>query len=121
MAGTLYAYELSPIDHWGGWRRPEDVYRVSSAAEGAVPWPGEHLDARGWPDLWARAQRVARKTGYGWEGDIREGPFLTVLPPGEYGEPLVVIAFKQDNNGMTYVVSPVPLPWLGKPSAVADA
>jgi hypothetical protein len=47
-----------------------------------------------------------------WEGDIREGPFVSMLPfPGNnWSAP--IIAWKQDNNGTTFIASPVSLPWV---------
>ena len=49
----------------------------------------------------------------GWEGDIREGPFIAGLPTNETGnDGHIMIAWKQDNNGDTFVVSPFKLPWL---------
>jgi len=30
------------------------------------------------------------------------------------------LAWKQDNNGTTFICSPVPLPWLGEPERVGE-
>jgi len=62
------------------------------------------------------AMELAREKG--WEGDIRRGengPCVTALPfvdPEEYGKAYHIIAWKQDNNGQTFVASPQQLPWL---------
>ncbi len=57
------------------------------------------------------ALQIARKVG--WEGDIREGPFIAGLPTDKGGEDgKVMIAWKQDNNGDTFIVSPIRLKWL---------
>jgi hypothetical protein len=49
----------------------------------------------------------------GWEGDIRHGsgPFVCPLPDGDCGSEYL-IAWKQDNNGSTFIASPFCLPWL---------
>ena len=50
----------------------------------------------------------------GWEGDIREGPFTTMLrdPDDRGGSSTRAIAFKQDNNGVTFVAVHSALHWL---------
>jgi hypothetical protein len=56
----------------------------------------------------------------GWEGDMVEGPFVFGVPPRHgYNTFDVGFAWKQDNNGTTYVVSPVPMPWLEPPDVPA--
>ena len=56
--------------------------------------------------------RVARQLGrrIGWEGDFR-GPISCPLPNGDCGGEYL-IAWKQDNNGATFVASPFALLWL---------
>lgn len=55
-----------------------------------------------------RAKHLARDQG--WEGDFREGPF--VMPVLVELEVSYAFVWKQDNNGSTFVLSPVPLPYL---------
>lgn len=50
----------------------------------------------------------------GWEGDFVRGPGVFWLPDSESRSFKYAFAWKQQNNGMTYVVSPLPLPWLGE-------
>lgn len=94
--GSLYVYELGPVDYWQG------LIPIEQLAD-------EYL-AR---DLYRFAMRaafmVAKSTS--WEGDFREGPFAFGLPTGDCDAALAV-AWKQDNNGTTFVASPFPLPWL---------
>jgi len=45
-----------------------------------------------------------------WEGDIRTGPFVVGLP-GDCDAKILII-FKQDNDGTTFLLSPVELPYL---------
>jgi hypothetical protein len=54
----------------------------------------------------------------GWEGDIRGGfgdsdggPWFAPLPISN-GDIAYAVAWKQDNNGETFVASSISLPWL---------
>jgi hypothetical protein len=108
---NLFFYRISPIDNWIGWVPIEDLLLQE-------PLPGGTLmDGRYWPhdpnDVMQRlnkAKIIARRR-LGWEGDIREGPYVCPLPMNDYGFEYL-IAWKQDNNGTTFVVSPCALPWL---------
>lgn len=103
----MIVYAVTPIDFWTGWQRPADLFRAR-VYEGS----GESHDPAEWAALWAEAKALAARIG--WAGDIREGPFVTVLPerPGAGGTAPVVIAWKQDRGGLTFVASPFPLPWI---------
>lgn len=105
----MIVYSLMPIDWWNGWREPSDLFRVNVHQN-----PERWHDPAEWDELWAKARELARRAG--WEGDIREGPYVTVVPqdPGMSALPPVIIGWKQDNNGTTFVASPFPLPWLAK-------
>jgi len=116
-SGIRFGYHISPIDM--GFRflwtvdqfrdqlRLEDIdqhgtfgrlYREPITLNGLDRF---ELDFEG-------AKHLARD--HGWEGDYREGPFvMPVLIELEVGYAFV---WKQDNNGSTFVLSPVPLPYL---------
>ena len=107
----MFLYVVEPIDQWSGWHKPDDLFRPNTG----TPLDDVH-SAEDWPPLWERAQRLG--TAAGWEGDIRTGPLVTVLPnrPGNYYPGSVVIGWKQDNNGTTFIASEnFKLPWLGVP------
>lgn len=56
-------------------------------------------------DSYARAMKAAEKSW--WEGDFSQKPRVLLLPSGnefEFG-----FVWKQNNGGMTFVASPVPL------------
>jgi len=53
-------------------------------------------------DLLAAAQKLALK--HGWEGDTIQGPFLSAIPH-EDGNADLVLAWKQSNNGTTFIAS----------------
>lgn len=112
---TWYVYEVSPIDHeWWG------LAKVSAVAETLAGRDARFLVEHGsvsgidgvtsdeFMDLWNSAREAA--AGAGWEGDFRIPPVVMWLPTENQFRPGFVI--KQDNNGSTYVISPVPLPHL---------
>jgi len=99
-------YEVGTIDFWQGWLDEEaykqqlhDMSDDDRSLEAFMVFRGRAFDG---------ALRI------GWEGDIREGPFVGALPIYESGRlSPVLMAWKQDNNGTTFAASPFPLPWLG--------
>jgi len=52
----------------------------------------------------AEAQKV------GWEGDYRAAPRVFWLPQPESNSMSYAFIWKQDNNGTTFIVSPIPAP-----------
>ena len=109
----MYTYHIAPIDF--GWENLKTVAETASRlgalkAEGRAV-AGEHgyaeLDVDDFLSDWEAAKNLA--DGEGWEGDFRQGPVVFWVPHEDgfkYG-----FAFKQDNNGSTFVVSPVRMPW----------
>lgn len=56
---------------------------------------------------------VVSKKGSHWEGDIRgEDIYLFSLPDPDNCSEKIGIVWKQENNGTTFICSPVELPWL---------
>lgn len=112
---TWFAYAFSPIDF--GWERLDSVADTARAIGGdeafAKAKGGDMLMEEGPTiDEFLRNWESAKQAAYdeGWEGDCRQGPVVFWVPMSttfEYG-----FAFKQDNNGVTFVISPVPMPWL---------
>lgn len=112
---TWYVYELGPIDF--GWEHLASVEETAARIGGdeARASVAPHTVDISGPTVaeflasWSSAQVAARDRG--WEGDFRNDPVVFWVPAVEveftYG-----FVLKQDNNGMTYVVSPVPLPHL---------
>ena len=97
----MSCYELPPVDWWQGCVG-FDAYLESLTDR------NQRREAR---ELLATAEMLAAEEG--WEGDVTEGPYIFALPPADgYNTFSVGVAWKQDNNGTTYVVSPQPLPWL---------
>jgi len=108
-----FAYEVSPID-WG-WNRlktVEETAREIGADEALVRAGGGDPMMEEEPTIeqfladWESAKQAAEEKG--WEGDFRHKPVVFWVPTStsfEYG-----FAFKQVNNGTTFVISPVRLP-----------
>ncbi len=104
----IFVYGVEPIDAWLGWS--DEAQFRASVDKWCYP---ERRDA-----IWAlyeafrdRAQIIARDLG--WQGDIREGPFIAGVPTFEIrNTSLFMVAWKQDDDGLTFIASPVQLPWL---------
>jgi hypothetical protein len=109
----MYCYHISPIDF--AWQQLKTVVETASElasdeAELAVMGASssEYPEAAEFLSDWKEAKSMAYAEG--WEGDFRQGPVVFWVPTSDsfkYG-----FAFKQDNNGSTFVISPVPMPWL---------
>ncbi|MGY4437046.1 hypothetical protein ACVWWO_009523 [Bradyrhizobium sp. F1.13.1] len=97
----MFAYALNPIDHWTGWMT--EAQFLAQIRAGYMP-----VDEAGYFAAKNRALDLARSAG--WEGDVRQGPFIAGMPSGD--ERHFLIGWKQDNNGTTYIVSPYRLPWI---------
>lgn len=105
----MFVYETqSPIDWWIGWHKPEDIFRVGVIL--ATSAADTYWEASDWYAAWTLAQRGARQLG--WEGDCRQGPFVCPCPEGDDAGWRFIIGWKQDNNGTSYIASPVELPHL---------
>lgn len=108
----MYVYECSPIDFWHGWH-PLRTLMVRGGDE--YDWAMEGLPSPGEVDAtWKLAQTMARILG--WEGDVRSGPYWIPLP-WDTGVWDFAIGWKQDNNGTTFIASPVQFTWLHRDMA----
>jgi hypothetical protein len=113
-----FTYEIDAIDF--GW---EGLPTVKEAAGRIGKWEGESLEAEGnglAPGLydfrraWRSALDAASAAGCSTNSeDWRQEPVVFWMPKESAFDFGFVI--KQDNNGTTYVISPVPLPHLGAP------
>ena len=107
----FFVYEISPIDFgWDNLRTVEETAVEMGTAEARRrlspndmtledPELGEFIAA------WESAQQAASERG--WEGDFRHPPKVFWIPVESTFA--VGFVFKHDNNGTTYVLSPVPL------------
>ncbi|MCA7086064.1 hypothetical protein K7G19_20960 [Cupriavidus sp. DB3] len=110
----FYAYHIVPIDF--GWHLLSTVEETAArlgADEARSRVSGDIVEeptVAAFADLYKRAQTAAMHAG--WEGDFRQGPVVFWIPEQDGFYPGFV--WKQDNNGSTFVVSPVRLPHLEK-------
>lgn len=110
-----YAYEQSPIDHgWEHLKTVEEMAKELGATEAMLRARGEnpaHADIYLLDEFlthWHEAKDAALDVG--WEGDFRHAPRVFWVPVD--GQFTYGFAFKQDNNGSSFVVSPCEMPWL---------
>lgn len=99
----IHGYVISPIDFWNGCQT-FDQYMWQLGRVG-----DERRELRNYAERFLCAARCLAPE-LGWEGDIREGPYVFLLPHD--GNCEIGIAWKQENNGTTFVFAPVALPWL---------
>lgn len=110
----MYAYHIAPIDFmWDALptvkefiKKLHDQYQVSNYEE-YNDFP--NFDCRKFLSDLKKGEEIAGKIG--WEGDFRIEPHVFMLPLDEL-EFVYGFAWKQDNNGSTFIISPVDLPWL---------
>ena len=102
----MHVYRRNPIDFWPGWLT-EQEYLANLEARYI---PGDVATKhREYYERLGAAKALARRLG--WEGDMREGPYIAGFPGRDGHDDGIIIAWKQDNNGDTFVVSPEQLPW----------
>jgi hypothetical protein len=101
----MFVYSLPPIDDWQGWMKAKGAQTNPFTGTDDLPEATVKYET-----FLKSALEAARKVG--WEGDFREGPFVSVLPDPDNMGTTVYVGWKQDNNGTTFIVSPFPLPYL---------
>ena len=121
----MYAYHLAPIDY--GWEflstfeemvaktakydaelflREVDAHNI----EGTLGYRKNLYDA------FIKARQAAASVG--WKGDFREYPRVIALPEPGGCEMVFAFVWKQDNNGSTFIISPVEMPVYQKHSMI---
>lgn len=110
----MFLYVLSPIDF--DMQNLPLMSDVLQREAKAIPFGYDRVT-----DIisaWKLAQAAAEGI---WEGDFRDGdgPRVMLLPSDGGTYMHIGFVWKQDNNGTTFAASPIKLPWLGKPDAVA--
>ena len=101
----IYVYAIDPIDHWVGWFTESDF--IKSLDNSEFNWFKSVLE-----DYQAfKQQALDQEHDVGWEGDMGEGPYVAGIPSSG-GELRVMMAWKQESNGTTFIASPVKLEYL---------
>ena len=108
----MHTYLISPIDFaWEHLKTVEETARELGAKEAAMAASeriGPLTKTSTFLDDWTEAQRLA--TANGWEGDFKNDPAVFWIPCD--GEFRYGFAIKQNNNGSTFVVTPIRMAWL---------
>lgn len=116
---SWFVYHLPPVDN--GWIFAKTVDEVAQTLAGIeVTEKVDGSDNIGvfLPTVddfirdWKSAQDAASE--HGWEGDFRSKDHRVVIAVPHGVDFQAGFVFKQDNNGSTFVVSPVELPHLNK-------
>ena len=98
----VHIYKIAPMDHWIGWREEydflNDLEKLDDDSYGAAIQAYEAFNVH--------AYHKACKAGLGAE--TYDGPYVAALPTSD-GEIRLVMAWKQENNGTTFIASPVSL------------
>ncbi|HDR2753176.1 TPA: hypothetical protein QCJ76_001744 [Enterobacter asburiae] len=111
MTKRWYFYRMSPIDFY--W---EFLDTVEETVEKLTKFTEDEADPLSYNGLsgfladWKEAKSVALNGK--WEGDFRGSPRVFWIPAEQ--EFLYAFAWKQDNNGSTFIVSPHALPHLNE-------
>jgi hypothetical protein len=102
-----YIYKCNPIDFWSGWMRMPKAMQAWTLD--ATHGGGSERSPL---DLFKTAQSMADKL-WGYDSHHVRGDeiYATALPMGECDCDWIV-AWKVEDNGTTYVYSPIPLPHL---------
>ncbi len=104
-------YKIAPIDFgWKHLRTVKETLTDIASSEGDFHHPDglNTSNSKHFLEAWESAKAVA--SIHGWEGDFREDPSVFWLP--SEGDFDYAFAFKQENDGTTFIVSPRALPWL---------
>jgi hypothetical protein len=104
-----FFYSVGPIDHFDGCMTIDEFKAAADKSDSE-----REPDGYSMLENIIEVERIAKRefVEIGWEGDIRQGPYIFSIPdPGccsmHWG-----IVLKHDSNGQTFIASPVELPWL---------
>lgn len=101
----MFVYDIAPIDHWDGWTHVDD-FKFKNDENECDGYTFKQFNR----DL-SLGKDAARSIG--WEGDMIVGPMLSGIPQMDGNHwPHIMIGWKQKNNGTTFILSPIHLPWL---------
>jgi hypothetical protein len=101
----MFVYSVGPIDF--GWELlPTVRHFISNFPE----LDGDCIGFESFLSQWENAKTLARDRG--WEGDFSKDPRVFFLPNPSSGDFLHGFVWKQKNNGITFIISEVELPWI---------
>ncbi|WP_341020752.1 hypothetical protein [Brevundimonas diminuta] len=104
----IHVYAAAPIDFWQGWQHTSTAVTLARDENGLPP--DLKINRDDFAPFFQTVKELAHELG--WEGDMSQGPFVSMLPDIKSGGGYLVAAFKQSNNGVTFIGSQVELPYL---------
>ena len=100
----MFVYKIPPIDYWDGWLSEDEYLARAKAHKNQLK---DDIRKSKQESLIKAIQELECK------GGAYEGYFLSAIPRGDgtngHG---FLLAWKQLENGSTFVASPYELPWL---------
>lgn len=100
----IIVYACAPIDFWHGWMTEDEFISNPRTTELGREAIVEYVQ------MTNRAYELAKHVF--WDGDMRDGPYVSGLPDPDECCWRFIVAWKQDNNGTTFIASPRRLEWL---------
>jgi hypothetical protein len=104
MENKMYIYEMPPVEHFEGMQKTKKVIRKLSKSHDDIDTLTEFLA------LIKDAMILFRKKT-SWEGDVKQSRCFSIPDP-DYAGSKFAIVIKQDNNGTTFLCSPVVIGYL---------
>ncbi len=105
----MYYYETGPIDYFAGTVALE-VFKEQIQNEVDSFNNADDIFSNVLRNL-DIAKTIFREHSC-WEGDIVAGPFIFAIPDPDNVEMRYGFVWKQENNGATYITSPLELVWI---------
>ena len=110
----LYGVELEPIDF--GWTMNKTVEEMLTELKifDRDEEPNVKMDYEDFWKLWEETKIFAHNR-LGWEVEFREKPEVAFVPTRGNGIDInfkPIFIFKQDNNGISFIVSPINIGFL---------
>ena len=113
----MYLYATPPIDYFFGMTPLKQVFEshvsINGLGEEKVDFLHELRDDLDRVyELLAESVFLMAKDCDDWSGDMHYGAYIFAVPV--HPDPELGLVWKEQENGNTYICSPVPLPWLSE-------
>ncbi len=108
LQNGMYGYVVAPLDYFDGCINLDDFIK-NYQAKSIV-----NDDFQKYNEIYEILTKLLESMKFSdwWEGDLKESIQVFSIP-GD-GETDIGFIWKQNNNGTTFVVSPIPLPYLNE-------
>lgn len=110
----MFYYETPPIDYFAGMVTFDEFCAQIRREQQGCSLLGDEVDNYVIEDMINSLERTKKffTCESSWEGDIVAGPFVFTIPDPNSSSFKEGFVWKQDNNGMSFIASPCPIPWL---------